>query len=233
MTKKIPSLIFVTGTDGSGKTCISNWLVERLRDSGISTALVWSRFNNYLSKPFLGITRLSGHNYYRMYNGVKFGFHDFEKLSVIRNFFAVLQLIDVNIATYLYIKKPLQKFDVVVCERGPWDTLMDIVVDTSLFNLLGSSFGQLFTAQVHNNKSLVLFIKRSKINILCTRPELIHDYKLVKKIAVYNQSANIYGWKIIDNNASLAETHEQINRILRLAQGKLENNDFCTHFDIE
>jgi hypothetical protein len=124
----------------------------------------------------------------------------------------------VNIATYRNIKRIQCDHDIVVCERGPWDTLMDVVVDTSLDQLIGSPLGRLFSAQVHDSKAAVLFIQRSKENILRTRPELIHDYKLDKKIAVFNRSADVYGWHIIENDGPLTATYKQIENVLRLPQ---------------
>ena len=218
MNKDLPSLVFITGTDGSGKSCISEWLVKSLLDKGVETILVWSRFNNFFSKPLLALARVTGHNYYRNYNGIKFGFHDFEKFYFFRNLFAIMQSIDVNIATYRNIRKKMKYCEVVVCERGPWDTLMDVVVDTGLYSLIGSSLGRVFTFQVDNEQSIVLYIKRAKENMLCTRPELVHDHKLDKKIAAYDKSAAIYGWHTIHNDATLEETFYQISSVLQLSQ---------------
>ena len=99
----LPTLISIVGVDGSGKTTLASWLVDELAAQGHRPVLVWSRFRNYLSKPLLALTRLTGHNYYRTVDGVKFGFHDFERLVGYRELFAVLQAIDVNIAAYARI----------------------------------------------------------------------------------------------------------------------------------
>ena len=63
MKNKIPALICITGVDGSGKTSLTNWLLEYLAEQDYKVESVWSRFNNYLSKPLLALTRITGHNH--------------------------------------------------------------------------------------------------------------------------------------------------------------------------
>lgn len=211
----IPSLIFITGTDGAGKSCHAQWLVNRLRDRGLKTGLIWSRFNNFLSIPLLALTRLTGHNYYQTIDGVLFGFHNFEHLKGFRQLFAILQAVDVNIASFRYIRAQRRKFDVLVCERGPWDTLVDVIADTGLEALSNNLLGRMFTAQVCKDAK-VLPIMRSIENILLTRPELASDYKLKRKMLIYKRLAAINNWMVIDNNGLMESTRSQISGILGL-----------------
>lgn len=76
-----PQLILLMGTDGAGKSYFATWLARRMQQSGIDATIVWSRFNNYVSKPYLAVTRLTGHNRYERIDGARFGFHDFEKTA--------------------------------------------------------------------------------------------------------------------------------------------------------
>jgi len=208
-------LIFITGTDGAGKSCHAQWLVNRLRKRGLKTGLIWSRFNNFLSLPLLALTRLTGHNYYQTIDGTLFGFHNFEHLTGFRQLFAILQAIDVNIATFRYIRAQRSKFDVLVCERGPWDTLVDVIADTGLEALSNNLLGRMYTAQVCKDAK-VFPIMRSIENILSTRPELVSDYKLEKKMLIYKHLATINDWNIIDNNGLMESTRSQISGILGL-----------------
>ena len=213
---EIPSLIFITGTDGAGKTSIARWIVEYLEQHGLRTGLVWSRFNNYLSKPILALTRFSGHNYYKTIDGVLFGFHNFERLIGFRYLFAILQAIDVNIATLYNISRNISKFDILICERGPWDTLVDVISDTGLNNLPDSLLGRMFTCQIKKSRSIIFYINRTRDNIISTRPELIHDTKLVRRMAIYDKLAKTYGWFIVNNNGTLEETKRHISQILNI-----------------
>ncbi len=213
MKDKLPSIIFITGTDGAGKSCIASWLTEQLRLHDLNVGLVWSRFNNFLSKPFLAATRLSGHNYYKTFNGIKFGYHNFENLGLLRHLFIILQAIDVNIGAYRDITRVKKKFDVIVCERGPWDTLGDVIADTNINIPPLSTLGKFYATQVRSDSKVIL-IKRSKNNILASRPELINDYKLDRKINIYLKFAEVCDWHVIDNNNSLAKTQKQISNFL-------------------
>ncbi len=215
MSSNIPSLIFITGADGVGKSSIARWLVERLLARGFKAGLVWSRFSNFLSKPLLALTRLSGHNFYKTVDGVLFGFHDFENLNGFRYLFALLQAIDVNIAAIRDIRSIKHRFDILVCERGPWDTLADVIADTGLDNLFEGVLSRLFTAQIRDDAK-VLLVKRSKEKILQSRPELIHDYKLDRKLAIYDRLAEVNRWSIVDNNHTIETTHKVITKLLQL-----------------
>ena len=213
MKNKIPDLICITGVDGSGKTSLTNWLLEYLADQDYKVESVWSRFNNYLSKPLLALTRITGHNHRSNIDGVKYGFHDFKKLYVYRELFALLQGIDTNIAAYFKITKKKLTVDCLVCERSPWDTLVDVIVDTGSDSFVYKWMSGLYLKQVRG-KSLVLFIDRDYKKIVSCRSELLHDYKMEEKIATYRELAKKEDWMQIDNNNSIEETKNKIKKIL-------------------
>jgi len=206
---ELPRIIFVAGVDGCGKTTLARWLNGHLQEQGVDSRVVWSRFNNYLSKPLLALTRLTGHNHRHTIDGVQFGFHDFENLYGYRHLFALLQAIDVNIAAWLKIIRALRTTDVLVCERGPWDTLVDVMADTGMERLHESPVGRMYTMLVRDRAS-VLHISRSYRSIIETRNELAHDYKMEHKIALYAKLAGQRGWHTIDNNRSLEDARQSI-----------------------
>lgn len=216
--RHMPSLISIVGVDGSGKTTLANWLAEELAARGRKPVLVWSRFRNYLSKPLLALARLTGHNYYKTIDGVRFGFHDFERLVGYRELFALLQAIDVNIAAYARIQCVRKQSDVVICERGPWDTLVDVTADTGMTWLPASWLGGIYSLLMRRD-ARVLWVSRARENILRTRPELVHDHKLPARMAAYGQLAALRGWDVIDNNGTLEATKRQIREALALGDG--------------
>lgn len=211
MAKKngLPEIIFIAGVDGCGKTTLAHWLSEHLVAQGVNSTIVWSRFNNYLSKPLLALTRLTGHNHRHTIDGVRFGFHDFENLHGYKQLFVLLQAIDVNIAVRFKILRALRTSEVLVCERGPWDTLVDVMADTGMEKLHDWLIGKMYTMQI-KGRSSVLHISRSYQNIIETRGELVHDYKLEHKIALYAKLAEQKNWHTIDNNKSLDDTKRAI-----------------------
>lgn len=202
-------IICITGTDGAGKTSITEALVARFANQGIQTEKVWSRFNNYFSLPILAMTRLSGHNYYETIGGQSFGFHDFEKLGPLRTVFALTQMIDVNIASYFKITRKRQPEKLLICERGPWDTLVDVIADTDLSELSQNQIGRMIVKQVHGC-SRTFLISRDLERILPLRPDLSGDTKLEKRHKLYLELAEKYGWIVIDNNHQLKDAIETI-----------------------
>jgi len=208
-------VIYIIGTDGAGKTHVSDWLLQRLQAGGYDARKVWSRFNNYFSKPFLAATRLTGHNYYKMIDGTLFGFHDFEGLKGFKNLFAALQCIDVNLASAFKLKRIARNSDIVVCERGPWDTLVDVIADTRLLSLESNALGRLYTCQLASIETVPVLIRRSPENIFTTRPELLHDLKLPFRLEVYERLAEKHNWLVVDNNGALESTKEQLITCLR------------------
>ena len=211
----LPTLISIVGVDGSGKTTLANWLVDELARFGREPVLVWSRFRNYLSKPLLALSRLSGHNYYKTINDVRFGFHDFERLYGYRELFALLQAIDVNIAAYLRIQRVRNRSDIVICERGPWDTLVDVTADPNLSWLPESALGSVYS-RLMKRDARVLWISRERESILSTRPELVHDHKLKPRMKEYARLARLHSWDIVDNNGTIENAKSQIRAALGL-----------------
>jgi hypothetical protein len=207
----VSRIIGVTGVDGSGKTTLTNWLREELRTRGHVPGFVWSRFNNYVSLPFLAATRLSGHNVYREHAGVRMGFHDFERLPLLlRYLFVGLQAVDVNVATLFKISRPSRRAAVTICERGPWDTLVDVAADTALDTLADPFMARLFCGQVAWRTDMVL-IDRNADLIETSRPELKFDIKLRTRQQLYRKLAEIGGWKILENNCNLDDTKKDFS----------------------
>ena len=182
---------------------------EEMTRHGFQAQVVWSRFNNYFSKPLLGLTRLTGHNRREVHDGAEFGYHDFQSSGWLRYPFIFLQTIDVNIATFIKIKRPEKKTDILVFERSPWDTLADIIVDTGCINLATNYWGRLITAQIRGCDR-VFYINRSKELILRMRPELKYDKTLDRKIAIYSKLATTGGWLTLDNNRPLEIVKQEL-----------------------
>lgn len=205
----LPKILCIVGVDGCGKTTLAQWLSSELFKRDIKSVVVWSRFRNYLSKPLLALTRLTGHNHFRTYSGVRFGIHNFESLKIYRELFALLQAIDVNLGAYWYISRRQKKGNLLICERGPWDTVVDVISDTGLESMSGSLLEYIYTFSLRKNAKILL-ISRSYDKILANRPELINDHKLSFRIKIYEQLASMHGWSIVDNNATIEAAQEKI-----------------------
>jgi len=197
------NIICIVGSDGSGKTTLANCLVSEIEKRGKKVAHVWMRFNNFFSKVLLAFARMRGYSYYKYFDGIKMGFHDFENVWWLRWPFAFLQMIDVNIASWFKFRT-CKGNDVVVFERSPWDTLSDVMADTGIQYLEKNCIGR-GIVHAFRGKSIVLWVDRDIVSIRDSRIELKMDYKLDVKISNYQRMANFFGWVRIDNNRSIEE----------------------------
>lgn len=202
-------LVCITGTDGAGKTAITDALVSQIQSRGLKVEKVWSRFNNYFSKPLLALTRLTGHNHYQQIGDVFHGFHDFENLTGYRQLYAIAQMLDVNIATALKVTNKQTSDTIIICERGPWDSLVDVMSDTDLVSLQDNKLGKMYVRQIVEN-SITYLISRELESIYPCRPELKEDYKMAKKYRLYHELAEKYQWNVVDNNGDLEQTKTTI-----------------------
>lgn len=209
------SLISIVGVDGCGKTTLLELVRQRLVAQGLRVEVVWSRFNNYLSKPLLALTRLTGHNRRLKIDGVPFGYHDFERLPVYRELFAFTQMVDVNLAAFMRIRPALLRpNDVVILERGPWDTLVDVMADTGLESLASAAFGRWIVRSIANRGKTVL-IRRPVDKIMASRPELMHDRKLVLRSGYYDSLASRHKWQVVNNDSTLESAANLLYQAIR------------------
>jgi thymidylate kinase len=201
---KNPKYIFLIGADGVGKTTMAKMLVDSLRKEGVKAIRCWSRYNNYLSKPLLAFARLIGLNYYETHKGYKLGYHDFHKSKLLSLLFVLLQAIDVNIATFWRIVRPAKRAELVISDRGPFDTLVDVMVDTSFYNLGRSPFMRLYLWLI-KDKALHILLTRKYEKIKKYKEEVMFDKKYHIKVTLYQRYADYFGWPIIENNSGIEE----------------------------
>jgi len=205
--------IFFTGADGAGKSTLARFAVEEYQRRGQRAVLVWSRFNNYFSKPLLGLARLTGHGYYETHDNVQFGYHDFECAPLYKYPFVLAQAVDANLATAFGWRKMQGLADLLVFERSPWDTLDDVILDTGCAALAHNVFGRWMTAQVRS-RGKVFCVSRSQPAILSTRPAMRHDRKLARKIEIYERLARTFGWSTLNNDRPLEAVKEELRGML-------------------
>jgi hypothetical protein len=214
MKDPVHRIIAVCGVDGSGKSTVCGWLRDELGARGYAPGFVWSRFNNYISVPFLAASRLSGHNEYREHAGVRMGFHHFERLPLpLRYLFIGTQAVDVNLATWFKVYRPSRHTRVTICERGPWDTLVDVAADTAIDSLICPPMSKLFCGLIAGRTDIAV-IDRNVDLIEDYRPELKFDNKLRARQRLYRRLAEIGGWKVVENNGDLDNARKEFSRWL-------------------
>lgn len=207
-------IIFLTGVDGSGKTFLAKRLIELLSGRGIQTRYVWSRFNNYLSKPLLAYTRLVGLNYYENHEGVKVGYHNFKGHTAVSAAFVALQLADVWISAIVKFWIPLfLRRNVIVSDRGPYDTLIDVALDTGYDDLPCSFWGHLYARAIPFSHAVFL-VDRDSEKIEHDRPDTRLDRTHERRRSLYARHRDVLGFRVINNNGAIEDSLSQIIEIL-------------------
>ncbi len=204
-TFNLPKLIFTTGIDGSGKTFLSKMLISELKKKGIPATYMWSRFNNITSKPLLAFCRLKGLNYYKQHDEIIIGYHDFEKSRIISWLFVFFQLIDVWLVTLFIIWPKIRKGKVLICDRGVYDTLIDVMIDTKITKLYNSSVGKAFLMFLPESHK-VFFILRESKRIHISRPDVRIDKNFDLRFRLYQACSKKFNWTVVMNNSTPEET---------------------------
>lgn len=197
--------ICLSGIDGAGKTLIANQLIENLGKSP-KVKYIWSRYKNYFSKPFLLLMRITGHNYKVKINGIKIGYHDFYKNRYISIIFLILQWFDLFIEILFRFR--LEKKS-IVSDRSLIDTLVDLVIDTKFEKFVFGFYAKsLFYLMPKNTTYLI--IERDINLIKKTRPDVLYDKNVFKRIELYNKISKLFSIKNIKNESSLTLATDEI-----------------------
>jgi len=212
---KFPNPIFITGVDGSGKSFYAEKLIDALNKKGVPAHHLWSRFNNITSKPLLAFCRLIGLNYYEKHGDVLIGYHDFEQSSIVSQLFILLQLFDVWITTIIRIWPHIMRGHVLVCDRGAYDTLVDVMVDTKNVSLYQTIIGKAFLLLLPKSH-MVLHISREHQKIFKFRPDVEIDKNFNLRYDLYETCKKAFGWEHVDNNGTPEETYKKICMELNL-----------------
>lgn len=210
---KLSKVVFLAGIDGAGKTMCAKMLFEELRRQGVNAGYAWSRNNNYFSKPLLAFTLLSGLNYKERRGGFTFQYYEFWRWKLIAGLYIWLQAIDINIATYFKICRKSKKRDILICDRGPYDTLVDVMLGTGEDILAGGRYRAFIRMLPKEHK--VIYLRRPVGKIVEDRPELRYDRGLLRKNELYAKMQRRFGWATVDNADSPEDTLKKIIGQLR------------------
>ena len=203
------------GVDGSGKTFLLNRLSDELAQAGVAHRHVWSRFRNYLSKPLLALTRLTGHNVKAEVDGVRIGYHEFARSSALSLLFLALQSAD-NLLDILfrYRLRP-RSAGLILGDRCVLDTLVDLAIDTGLDDLVLDRLGPRLAALLPSPR-LVVLVSRSPRLVRESRPDALLDRNFARRRALYRRLAEAYDIPIVENDGT---PEAAVDQILRLARG--------------
>jgi thymidylate kinase len=200
-----PTIIYLTGIDGCGKTTVVDWLAKTLRSKGYPVTVLWLRFNHVLSKPLLGLCRIMGLTTYRIEKGVRVGYHEFQDSPVISRLFIVLQYLDAALVRWFRIgPRLLRKNQIIILDRYVYDILIDLMVDTGIDELWDRWAGRAIVRLVPKD-ALVLALSRDAEDLLRARPESEVDKNFSKRLELYEQISQKYNLDPVRNSGSRDE----------------------------
>ena len=199
--------VCLLGVDGSGKTTIAKAYIKYLEKEDIPVIHVWSRYRNYLSKPFLALMRFTGHNRKENINGISIGYHDFQNSRVIAFLFLALQWLDQIIDIFLRFRSTNNN---IVSDRCVIDTLVDLCVDTNMDDFVLSGYGRSLIAMMPK-RTTYFIVSRDKELVYDLRPDVKVDRYYDRRVGLYNRIANDFCLNMLCNNGTVGEAVNLMN----------------------
>lgn len=201
-------IIYITGSDGVGKTTFLMELEKKLLVGGNKTRHIWIRSPKIFSKPLMAYCRLIGLTKYKTIEGVKYSKHEFYKSSFVSWLFPILQILDFKIKWY-FEKRKIKPNEILLFDRFNIDTLADLMVDTRRMDLhktwVGNEFLNLTSP---NSKIIVLDVDAQKIRQ--RKKDTLYDEHLIVKIEVYNLLSKDLKIKLVDNNKEFITVKKEV-----------------------
>ena len=142
---------------------------------------------------------------YETCDGIRVGYHDFYKSSVISFLFILFQYLDAVRVKYTKILPVLKKPNhIIILDRYVYDILIDLAVDTRKNNLIYSWFGRRFRDLLPKD-SITILVRRDLQTVLDVRPEGKVDRNFESRYKHYQQLNENLGINVINNEGTLEE----------------------------
>ncbi len=194
-------LIALCGADGNGKTTLADALARELRKSGREPRRVWSRFRNYLSRPFLALMHLTGHCRRLHRDGITFGVRDFHRNPLLAHLFLLLQTVDQILDILLRFRlRP----GLLLADRCVYDTLVDLALDSGRPDLVFRRIAPLLLALLPEPR-LVVVLRRPPALVAQDRPDALVDGRDAVRRALYERLAREFDLPVVETAGTVEE----------------------------
>ncbi len=206
------SIIYIAGSDGSGKTTYLKEVEDGIIKKGIKTRHIWLRSPKITSKPLMAYCRLVGLTKRETIDGIKYSTHKFSNSVFVSWLFPKLQLIDFKIKWNLE-KRRIKANEVVLFDRFSLDTLADLMVDTHKMDLHKTYIGKSFIKMLPERIKIII-LKVDENIIRDRKKDTVHDENLALKVKVYEILGRDLNLKVINNNREYSLVKNDINNFL-------------------
>jgi len=211
-------MIYITGSDGTGKTTQVRRLMDGLKAQGFPVTHRWLRFPFRLSRVLLVYARLRRFSWYESHPHGRQGYWDFRASWVMRVIFPLVLWVDAFSVAIHAVYWPIARGNLIVCERFVIDMLADLMVATQDFTLLEHGYTRWFVRLLPADTILIL-LDGDPARIAQRRPDLAYDRLLPDRIRAFRHIAAHFGWPLIHGDQSIDAIQQTIQRVVKEGNG--------------
>jgi thymidylate kinase len=196
-------LIVLSGLDGSGKSTHVAWISAALARQGEPYRIVWLRWVILTSLPLLAYGRLRGYSrrHYNPRSQTTIVEPLYHRSRVMRSLWPRLFALDIALAAWWRVLRPLRRGETVVCDRYVHDVIVDIAAILKNDTLVHARLASRLLALVPPDARTVLIDVEPEIAFARKHDVLDRPY-LERRRPLYLELARRTGATIVDGSAS-------------------------------
>lgn len=198
----------ISGPDASGKST----QIERLRcyfeEQGEEVNTVWLRHKHLISLVPLLISRILGCTIDEEISGYSYQYHRFSDHPYLGFLYTVCLLFDLSIAYLLFVYIPTARGKVVICDRGPLDTLIDLRFKLDV-DYRRTRLDRVFRSlPPRGSKNVILCTEAEELKNRRNRLRFERDFD--ERVECYNSEADRIGIHLIDTNTDQEAVFDEL-----------------------
>jgi thymidylate kinase len=205
-------LITFSGIDGSGKTTQVKLLQDRLKQNGVETSKMWSRWRPLLSLPLLEVLRRSGQVDVHRADFLSIVEFQAPKNESIASLWCLATQFENLLKTSLKIIIPLTLGRTVICDRYALDLLVDGMSDLQDSRTRIRLGFKLLRLLPKPNRAFLIDIDAESAFV--RKPDLPSVSHNKDRIRLYHDLSAQAGVNVMDGRRSPEAIHQEVWRIV-------------------